>query len=176
MATDKDFVNRSISTLTHMYTIYTGELEAIVSNIRWLTTLVLAEIAGLAGYRELRGEKTLSIGFAFVILILSISLFIFLVTVIMARYELRKSGVALEQGLSGVNREDQRCSNDDNIAPREARERISPVVDGLIHQFISLTKLPKLTELLGILFFVLGSLIAAIATFFSELLALFSLG
>ncbi|SRR5258708_5252646 len=69
--------------------VYAKDLAAIVENARWLVTLVLTEVAALAGYRKLTNSHTLSIPFALAVFVLTLSLLAFVIAVILARIRAR---------------------------------------------------------------------------------------
>ena len=83
--------SNSKSRIQSRFEIESKYLDGIVDNARWLSTLVLAEMAGLAWYVKLGNGQRLSIPLALVILLLSASLALFVLAVISARGRRRRA-------------------------------------------------------------------------------------
>lgn len=89
MAVSKDLVDYSNARMAHIQEIFTIELSSVNDNIRWLATLALAEIAGIAAYRELSGQKQLSLSFAIVVITLAMAVVAFVFASVFGRHERR---------------------------------------------------------------------------------------
>lgn len=164
MAANKDTLNRSLDHISQSSKKYINETESIIQNMRWITTLILAEIAGLAAYRELLGKKGLSFPFAIIVIFLAISLSIFIIGVISARSRIRTiSSVSHRTNMKFLN-----IFNDSNIAPKQGDVEIINNLNQSLNDISTLNELIKIFEFYGLLVFLFSSLAAAVIIFFAE--------
>jgi hypothetical protein len=153
---------------------YVVALASTVENCRWLATLVLAEMAGIAAYRSnVIKKETLGPGFAIVIIILGVSLATFVLSVLLARFE--RNG--FEKLLGGVIVRmvelARTLTKDEKKAPADsAQELFAKTEEAIQHLPSPLGKAGGL-ELVGVSLLGIGSCLAALALFFGEISALF---
>jgi hypothetical protein len=166
----KDGIASSIlNRLSHLLNTYCNYLNSSVENARWLVTLVLAEMAGLAGYRHLIGATTLSVPFMIVLAILAMSLVLFAACVWVAR----ETNYWLQIAMHDVQKEILRLAHDSGISQNEMQEKGTGQEATAGTKFLHLLWGCRILEFLGILTLVFGSLAAFFAVFTQELFKLF---
>lgn len=144
------------------------DLGAIIENARWLATLVMAEIAGIAAYRKLVDERTLSVSFALVVCVLALSLAALIATVITARQERS----AVSDRLQGVVVRMYEISSDNAIAPAPGGQTVEQLREKTISSLPSALRWPVRLEATGLILLGLASILAAFILFLTEFTAL----
>lgn len=162
-------INQKMTFLQGEVKITLSELESIIANARWLTTLVLAEIGGLAAYRDLGDKKSLSLFVVIIILILSFSLLFFLITIITSR-NIKKSVEHLRMDFSGKMR---KILNDDELNAKMMLERSVTILEEAVSALENKTNTVLLFEKLAIIMLIAASVLSAIYLFSSELATFF---
>lgn len=145
------------------------ELEKIVENCRWLTTLSLAEIGGIASYRELIEAKSLSIPFSIMIIFIAIAIVFFMVAIIMSR----KSNSALSKAVS---------HSWEKLREHEGNARIAPIDGDIMVERVFVSSESEMTaymdttnqmEVVGLILFAVGSVGTAVVILATEGFLLF---
>ena len=158
-----------IERLNDIADTYSKDLAAIVENARWLVTLVLAEIAALAGYRHLTGANTLSLAFVLVILFLGTALLLLVITVIVARYsnqKLRLDVVNCRKNLTSM-------LADPSVSDNDMMKRAPEAESSFLNNLPGLSYWPHQSELWGLVFLLLASLLGGAFLLLSEVVAFF---
>jgi hypothetical protein len=148
--------------------MYANELEDVVANVRWLTTLVLAEVAGLVKYRELGKGESLSLPFALVILGLCGSLVCFVVAITLARRVRMHVATEAQKAVRHMTS----IANDATVAPASGDLEVWEILDSWWTAAQS-QKSHHYLEIGGLVFFGASSILSAIAIFLTEITALF---
>lgn len=171
MGTTSGKVNSVIHNLGELKKICFEELSHLVENCRWLTTLVIAEIAGIAAYRDLLKANSLSLLFAIIVLILAITISSFMVSILLSRNAKKNISTLINEALNEITIIDNN--------PKTSSYEGDLMVDNIqISLEIKISKQPKasrLLEMIGIVLFILGSILSILILFFSEILKLFGL-
>jgi hypothetical protein len=165
MATSKGKLESLMKQVTENKKIHFDELDHLVENCRWLTTLVLAEIAGLAAYRELLKEENLSISFAIIVMILAVSIFSFMISVIFSRQIKKNLSIFVINSLN----ESEKIEMDGEIPPNEGDRKVDGIAIIINKEISSKPRYPRSFELAGIISFLVGSILTAIVLFITEI-------
>ncbi len=112
-----------IDQVTGVKKIYFDELDHLVENSRWLTTLVLAEIGGIAAYRKLLDAKSLSILFALIILILAMTIVCFMVCVLLSRGAKKEISTLVKNNIEFV----KDIEGNGDITPNEGDKQVTQI-------------------------------------------------
>lgn len=165
-------MNDSISRLNRLTGTYADDLEAIISNIRWISTLILAEMAGLAGYRQLTEEGGLSVPFALVVVMLAASLVCLVWAAIVARNERRNLSLKLHRFISDCNS----IARNTGIAQDMQIAQIQDQEDGVYAAISDPSESSKFLEAVGLSLFAFASVVAGLFVLIGEIMqALFDL-
>jgi hypothetical protein len=158
--------------LDNVASAYSKDLTAIVENARWLVTLVLAEVAAIAGYRKLTGADTLSIQFAIVVFFLVLSLLAFVISVIAARYRARNIHLLVASCRTKLFEE----VNDPAVSDQQMSVDAPKIEGATLSELPTLTCVPTVLEMIGLGLMVFASAFAAVVVFLREFIALFRCG
>ena len=169
MALSKEVIDYSNARIAHAQEIYTLELSSVSENIRWLATLALAEIAGLAAYRQLTGQHRLSLSFAVVVIALALAVVAFVMASVVARYERRRLIACLHEISSLM----LRTETDGSVAPDDGAKDVQQFRENRIESLPKVLRLSSRFECFGLILLGVASVLAAIALFLSELIAIF---
>ncbi len=172
MGTTSGKVDSLIDNLTELKKIYFEELTHLVENSRWLTTLVLAEIAGIAAYRDLSQKDSLSIFFAVAVFILALTITGFMISVFLSRIAKKNISTLINQALNGVNAIDK----NPQISQFDGDLEVDKIRYRLENNVPKEPKGARTSELIAIILFILGSLLSVVILFLSEILKLFGIG
>jgi hypothetical protein len=168
MSLTPGMLNDTTARLNKFQEIAADQSEDIVTNVRWLATLVLAEVAGLAKYREQLGQHTLSVPFALVIIGLCLALVCFVGTIIIVRQDRTSLGVEAQKSFAKI----ADIANDPTV-PFSVGD---PKVLGIVEAWWKIAqekRLPQKWEMVGIGIFGAASVLAAVVIFLGEIIALF---
>jgi hypothetical protein len=149
--------------------ILTQELENMQGGAKWLTTLILAEMAGIVTYRGLGDGNTLSLGFGLAIGLLGFALAVLVVTVLMVR----RARTAMASGVFAFRTRLLEHSADINIPPVQGDKQVQEELSLVLKAFQRKVARTGFLEVVGLCCFGLGSLWAICTLFWLELLALF---
>ncbi|MBU1222790.1 MAG: hypothetical protein KKA22_06475 [Gammaproteobacteria bacterium] len=141
-------------------------LAEIAENVRWFTTLVIASITALAGYRQLQGEHSLSFAFAIIVSLLCLSLFLFLIAVLAAQFR----RAALSRRVNDFTATVHMLENDPNVAPSKAETQLGTLIDSVRADVLKISGWPSWFEVIGVVVFVVAALFAVPLILFVELL------
>jgi hypothetical protein len=138
----------------------------VIENARWLATLILAEMAGLAGYQKLTDAKRLTIFAAVIIVVLAFGLALFVLDSILARRAQSKAAEKFHSFLK-AGRE---IVNDQNSTDTQRITTITDAERNLQAEFDKYSQDPKIAEFFGFLLFGLATLLAGVFLLGSELI------
>jgi Sec-independent protein translocase protein TatA len=169
MAADKEPMEDSSNKLKEAAKTFANEIEDIVTNDRWLTTLVIAEFAGIASYRDLQHVTTLSVGFLLVASVLALSLLFFMISVISGRTKRREISKSLWDHIG----EFRKVADDKNNTTSDGNATIKRRTERALMEFSQYPDTPRTLETVGIFLFILASLLGAMVLFWNELVSLF---
>ncbi|TMQ66693.1 MAG: hypothetical protein E6K79_01915 [Candidatus Eisenbacteria bacterium] len=150
---------------------YERDLIAIVENVRWLTTLVLAEMAGIAVYRTRSSNLELGLGYAALIVILGLALAAFVVAVIRSRYERGTFAKRFHCAVVGIAARSSELLADNDIAPAAGTVKLVEMRENAIKHLPSSFDVSAVLEFSGLALLALASVLAAFMVFFSEVAA-----
>jgi len=175
MAIDQYDFDRAITSVASSIEAYTDELESMIVNMRWIATLILAEIAGLSGYRRLLGRQELSLSIAFVVALLGVCLFVLVLGVIKTRHFKRHIRTILPWVID-------RCTEilkRDDLSANELRSQVALLQRDQLIEIQELCAIPRKFETVGLYLFGLTSVVAGFLiglTEFKEFFAKLFLG
>jgi hypothetical protein len=169
MATSNGKIETYINQVTETKKIYFDELDHLVENGRWLTTLVLAEIGGIAAYRKLLDAKSLSLPFTLIILLLALTIVCFMVCILVSR----KAKINISKRIAATMDEVKEISDDGSIAPNKGDQLIDELSIELNHLISIEPEDTRLFETCGIILFILSTIATTLVLFFSESLSFF---
>jgi hypothetical protein len=163
-------LNDFISTrLNESSKILYQELDEIVINTRWLTSIVLAEIGGLAAYRHMEGKTSLSLPLSIVVFILSIALMFFILSALTSRIEKRSIGKLIIDRIKEMND----ILSDKNETDNN-KDKLLPIIsDQILNDISKRLKRSRNYEIVGLFFFLISSIFAAVYLFVNEIVLLF---
>ncbi len=164
-----DTATAATERLDSVASVYSKDLAAIVENARWLVTLVLAEVAAIAGYRKLMGSDTLSIPFAIVILVLALSLLAFVISVIVARFRARNIHLLV----AGCGTELFDKVNDPTVSDHQMSVDAPKIERATLLKLPTQMCAPTVLEMIDLSLMVFASVFAAVVVFLREFIALF---
>ncbi|USZ51073.1 hypothetical protein [Halomonas sp. DN3] len=164
MAIDSNFKEQMLSLTTTLHSNASRDLADIDANVRWFTTLVLASIAALAGYRQLQGAESLSPHLALIVLMLCISLLMFVFAVLIA--QIRRA--SFSRRVAGFIEKIHELDRDDQMSPQGAKDELQKQSENLRKSAFQLAKHPDLCQFYGLLLFVLSSVVATFFILFEE--------
>ncbi|WP_114748925.1 hypothetical protein [Pleomorphovibrio marinus] len=164
-------VEKFINDMYGLKQTYHEELDHIVENNRWLTTLVLAEIWGIAAYRNFLGEASLSIFAAIIIVILSLTISCFMISILSSRYARSKVSTIITDNVFNLKKH----FDDSKISLDKALSDATSVRLATFEQVSKEPKSSRVWEGIGIGLFIIGSLLAIFNVFILELMKLFNL-
>ncbi|OJX33376.1 MAG: hypothetical protein BGO86_04570 [Chryseobacterium sp. 36-9] len=169
MATSKEKVESSLNQLMEIKKNCFVELDHIVENCRWLTTLVLAEIGGIATYRKLMEKTNLSL-FSLNILLLGMTILFFMVSVITSRWSKKKISDLIQKYLPKI----QEIDHNNNISPNDGDKEVMDIILYVDKEVLIIPQYTKIFESLGVVGFILSSILAMIGLFYFEIIYLFN--
>jgi hypothetical protein len=169
MATSSGKIEKFIDQVTETKKIYFDELDHLVENSRWLTTLVLAEIGGIAAYRKLIDAKSLSIPFTLIILLLALTIICFMVCILVSR----KAKIKISKRIAFDMDEINEINNDGSVAPINGDKQIDELSMALNHVISLEPEDTRSFETGGIILFILSTIATTLVLFFSESLSFF---
>lgn len=167
MSTSNGKIDLVISQLSETQKIYFDELNHLVENARWLTTLVMAEIAGIAAYQKLIAVKGLSFPFVLVIVLLALTILCFMLAVIYSRHCKRSIGNLIRDNIEAARGIDK----DGNIPINTGDPMVSKISEETIHAVSGYPEISRYLEMVGVGLFILSSMTATIILFFKEALS-----
>lgn len=168
MATSSGKFDFFVNLITDTKRIHYDELDHLVENSRWLTTLVIAEIGGIAAYRKLIEAKSLSFPFALILLLLALTIVCFMFSVIFSRKAKRN----ISHFVNGQIGEARKIDNDGTIAPVQGDFQLNQLSTDSVQKVSNYPEDTKLLELIGIVLFILSSICTTLVLFFNESLKL----
>lgn len=148
--------------------IHYDELDHLVENSRWLTTLVIAEIGGIAAYRKLLDAKSLSLPFSLIILLLALTIVCFMISVILSR-KAKQSIAHYTNRQINVARQ---IDSDGTIAPVQGDSDLNALSIESLKNVSNYPESTRLFEAIGIVLFILCSVCTVLVLFFNESLKL----
>jgi len=147
------------------------ELAEIAENVRWFTTLAIAGIAALAGYRKLTGATSLSFAFAVIVSLICLSLLFFLIAALVAQF--KRAGLA--KNVNVFVEQVHVLDSDGSVAPYVADTKLDAEIARIRTDVLKVSGVPSWFEVIGVTVFVVAALLAVPLVLFVELLsALFS--
>lgn len=164
MAIDPSLKEKMLSLTMTLHSNASHDLADIDANVRWFTTLVLASIAALAGYRQLQGAESLSPHIALIVLMLCTSLLMFVFAVLVA--QMRRATFSRE--VSGFIENIHELDGNDKISPEAAKDELQAQSEKLRKSAFQLAKHPDLCQFFGLVLFVLSSVFATVLILFEE--------
>ncbi len=164
MAASNKKVESFLNQVNELRNLYFLELDNIVINSRWLVTLVLAEISGIAYYRKLINAESLSIPFSIIIIFLIMTICVFMISILASRIAKKKISLIVNRKINHM----REISCDGDIAPNAGDEKITDNESSLRD---TISKIPSLTrsfEYTGITLFIFSSISTILVLFFNE--------
>lgn len=172
MAIDSNTKEKMLLLTTTLHSNASRDLADIDTNVRWFTTLVLASIAALAGYRQLQGAVALSPHLAIIVLMLCITLLLFVLAVLIA--QLRRADFSRK--VSAFIDKVHEMGGDDKISPQDAKEYLEQKSEQLRKNAFQLAKHPSLCQFFGLVLFILSAIFATLFILLEEMfIAIFAL-
>ncbi len=168
MATSSGKFDFFTNLITDTKKIHYEELDHLVENSRWLTTLVIAEIGGIAAYRKLLDTKSLSLPFSLIILLLALTIVCFMVSVILSRKAKRNIAHFTNQQISKA----RQIESDGAIAPIQGDLQLSNLTTDSVEKISTYPDHTKFFESIGVVLFILCSICTTLVLFFNESLKL----
>jgi hypothetical protein len=170
MSVSDDVIQYTNTRSAFVRSLVSDELSSIVENARWVTTLTLAEIAGIATYREkFSQEHSLSIPFAIAVLILATAVAALAAAVWFARNERR----VLSNRLHEVEALTRSTSKDESVSITIGNQQVTTFREAALEGLQASLRESRTLELFGIALFAIGSVLAGICLFGGEFAALF---
>jgi hypothetical protein len=168
MATSSGKFDFFTNLITDTKKIHYEELDQLVENSRWLTTLVIAEIGGIAAYRKLLDTKSLSLPFTLIVLLLALTIVCFMVAVILSRKAKRNIANFTNHQI----RKARQIESDGAIAPIQGDIQLNDLTTDSVEKISTFSDDAKFFESAGIILFILCSLCTTLVLFFNESLKL----
>lgn len=170
MATNSGKMTLFSNEVTETRKIYFEELDHIIDNGRWLTSLAIGEIAGIAAYRELLKKESLSVSFAFIVILLAVSVLSFMVSALFARKAKQSIADTVRSAITKANEID----TNGRIAPYDGDISVNSINTQLNTDISQAPALSRSFESAGLVILIGTSVFTTIILFLSEISKLFS--
>jgi uncharacterized protein YacL len=170
MGTNAGKMDSLFSQINETRKTYFEELDHIVDNGRWLSSLVLAEIAGIAAYRGLIKKESLSVPFAFIVVFLALTILFFMVSALFARNSKLKITALIQPTLDDANVIDK----NGKIADDDGDILINEISTHLNKKISDTPYWTRIFETIGIVLFILTSFLTTVFVFLSEIQKIFN--